>query len=69
VRVWDAASGGCLWSGHLFSDQQVATIDAATGRVTHASPEAWRFLGWRWFDSDLGRLRLLPAETFGPLPS
>jgi len=69
VKVWDAASGLCLWTGHLFPEMQVATIDAATGRITHASPEAWRFLAWRWFDPDLGRHRLLPAETFGRLPS
>jgi WD40 repeat protein len=68
VKVWDAASGACLWTGYLFPELQVATIDA-TDRVTHASPEAWRFLAWRWFDPDLGRHRLLPAETFGPLPS
>jgi WD40 repeat protein len=69
VKAWDAASGQCLWTGHLFPDLQVATIDGETGRVRHASPEAWRFLGWRWFDPDLGRHRLLPAEVFGPLPS
>ena len=69
VKVWDVACGVCLWTGHLLPDLQAATIDAATNRVTHASPEAWRFLGWRWFDPDLGRLRLLPAEIFGPLPS
>jgi WD40 repeat protein/uncharacterized protein YjbI with pentapeptide repeats len=68
VKMWDAVSGICLWTGHLFPELQVATIDGATGNVTHASPEAWRFLGWRWFDPDLGRHRLLPAETFGPLP-
>ena len=56
----------------VFADEagsEFATLDAATNRVTHASPGAWRYLGWRWFDPDLGRLRLLPAETFGPLPS
>jgi hypothetical protein len=46
-----------------------AATTAATGRIMHATPAAWRFLGWRWFDPDLGRHRLLPAETFGPLPS
>jgi uncharacterized protein YjbI with pentapeptide repeats len=69
VRVWDAASGACLWTGHLFRELQFASIDAVTGQVTYASPEAWRFLGWRWFDPELGSHRLLPAETFGPLPS
>jgi WD40 repeat protein len=68
VKVWDAVEGRCLWTGYLFPDMQVAAIDEALGRVTYASPEAWRFLAWRWFDPDLGRHRLLPAEAFGPLP-
>jgi hypothetical protein len=45
------------------------TISQFTGQITHASPEAWRFVGWRWFDPEIGRLRILPAETFGSLPS
>src|SRR5262249_29112013 len=69
VKVWDAASGEWLWTGHLLPDFEAATIDNVTGQLAWASPGAWRFLGWRWFDPDLGRLRLLPAEVFGPLPS
>jgi WD40 repeat protein len=69
VKVWEAASGACLWTGYLFPEDQFATIDSTTDRLTHASPEAWRFLAWRVFDPDLGRHRLLPAETFGPLPA
>jgi hypothetical protein len=68
VKVWDAASGRCLWTGQRLPDMQAATT-AATGRIMHATLAAWRFLGWRWFDPDLGPHRLLPAETFGPLPS
>src|SRR5206468_2070539 len=52
VKVWDATSGQCLWTAYLFPEMQVATFEDATGRITHASPEAWRFLGARWFDPD-----------------
>jgi hypothetical protein len=69
LKVWDAVNCTCLWTAHLFLDSLFATIEERTARVTHASPEAWRFLAWRWFDPNLGRDRLLPAETFGPLPS
>jgi len=65
----DVTSGACLWSGHLFSGCSTVTISQFTGQITHASPEAWRFVGWRWFDPEIGRLRILPAETFGSLPS
>jgi WD40 repeat protein len=68
VKVWEASSGRCVWTGHLLGDSQVATIGEKS-RITSVSPEAWRFLAWRWFDPALGRYRLLPAETFGPLPS
>ena len=68
MKVWDAANGVCLWTAHHFPELQTASIDRANNRLLHASPEAWRFLGWRWFDPELGQLRLLPAETFGPLP-
>ncbi|HZH13345.1 MAG TPA: TIR domain-containing protein [Archangium sp.] len=69
LRVWDAASGQCSWSGHLFPEGQTATLDETHGRILWASPEAWRWLGWRWTDPATGQLRLLPAETFGPLPA
>ncbi|HYO59630.1 WD40 repeat domain-containing protein, partial [Archangium sp.] len=69
LRVWDAASGQCSWSGHLFPEGQTASIDEVHGRVLQASPEAWRWLGWRWTDPATGQLRLLPAESFGPLPA
>lgn len=67
--MWDAASGECLWSGHSFPEGQTASIDEVHGRILHASPEAWRWLGYRWIDPATGQLRLLPAEAFGPLPA
>ncbi len=67
VKVWDAASGHCLWSGQFLPEGQTASLDEVHGRILHASPEAWRWLGWRWTDPATGRLRILPAEAFGPL--
>ncbi|WP_224362127.1 eIF2A-related protein [Hyalangium versicolor] len=68
LRVWDASSGQCLWSGQVLPENQTASIDEISGRILHASSEAWRWLGWRWTDPATLRLRILPAETFGPLP-
>ncbi|KFE71005.1 NB-ARC domain protein [Hyalangium minutum] len=69
VKVWDAGSGQCLWSAHQLPEGQIATVDGAHERILHASAEAWRWLGWRWMDPATGRLRILPAEMFGPLPA
>lgn len=69
LRLWDASSGQGLWSGLLFPEGQTASIDEVHRHVLHASPEAWRWLGWRWKDPATGRLRILPAEFFGPLPA
>ncbi|MFY0528942.1 hypothetical protein ACN28I_39240 [Archangium gephyra] len=69
LRVWDATSGQCSWSGHVIPEEQIAAIDEIHGRILRASPEAWRWLGWRWTDPATGQLRLLPAEAFGPLPA
>ena len=68
VKLWDVRSGEeCLTLIHG-PDGQTAALDYRHNRILAASPEAWRFLGWRYFDPDTKRLRLLPAEYFGPLP-
>jgi len=69
LKVWNAETGECLWTGVQLPDGQTATLDLEHNRVLAASPEAWRFLGWRWKDPRTGRLRILPAEFFGPLPA
>ena len=33
-----------------------------------ASPEAWRFVAWRYFEPKRQMHRLLPADHFEPLP-
>ncbi|WP_224364956.1 NACHT and WD40 repeat domain-containing protein [Hyalangium versicolor] len=68
LKVWDASTGQCSWSAYLLPLEETVSIDETTGRVLHASPEAWRWLAWRWTDPATGQLRLLPAEAFGPLP-
>jgi hypothetical protein len=49
-------------------NQESAALDLANNRVVWASPGAWRYLGWQFYDEDAKRLRVLPAEHFGPLP-
>jgi WD40 repeat protein len=68
LKVWQVASGQCAWSGKLLPEGETTSIEAH-GRILHASAEAWRWLGWRWTDPATGRLRILPAEAFGPLPA
>jgi hypothetical protein len=67
--MWDASSGQCLWSGYLFPESQTMSLDEIHGRILQASSEAWRWLGWRWTDPATRRIRILPAEAFGPLAS
>jgi uncharacterized protein YjbI with pentapeptide repeats len=68
LKVWEATSGLCSWSCQILPEQQFASTNVRSGRILHASAEAWRWLGWRWTDPATGRLRLLPAEAMGPLP-
>jgi hypothetical protein len=70
LKIWDTASGLCSWSVQIFPERQFASIDVRSGRILHASAEAWRWLGWRWTDHPTTkRLRILPAEAMGPLPA
>jgi hypothetical protein len=45
-----------------------ATIDLERNEIVWASKESWRSLGWRLYDEEARRWRLLPAEHFGPIP-
>jgi WD40 repeat protein len=49
-------------------DGEAAAVDFANNRILHASPEAWRFLSWRYFDPKRGMYRLLPGDYFEPFP-
>ena len=66
--ISDTDTGEYLWTGINLPERQRKAIDLANNRILAASPEAWRFLGWRWTDPATGRIRILPAEFFGPLP-
>jgi WD40 repeat protein len=68
LKVWDAASGRELMTLVLGPDGQTAALDFEHGRILAASPEAWRFVTWCYFDEETQRLRLLPADHFEPLP-
>ena len=69
VKLWATASGRCDLTLVQGPHGQTAALDLAANRLVVASPEAWRFLGWRYHDAEAKRLRILPVEHFGPLPS
>jgi len=68
LKVWDARTGSLILTLTNLPDQESAALDLANNRVVWASPGAWRYLGWQFYDEDAKRLRVLPAEHFGPLP-
>ncbi|HTI70514.1 MAG TPA: TIR domain-containing protein [Candidatus Limnocylindria bacterium] len=68
IKKWNAATGECLWTGYELPEFQTAAISGDGKQILSASPEAWRWLGWRWTDPSDNQVRILPAEYFGPLP-
>ena len=68
-RIWDAETGTLLLTTILGTSNQYATLDPVENRVLHASEEGWRLFGWRSVDPATGRIRILPAEYYGPLPA
>ena len=55
--------------GHPLQLSLFSFIIGQHQRILWVSPGAWRFLGWRIHDKAAGRIRILPAEWNGPLPS
>jgi len=51
----------------LLSDKEYVSLTPQDGGVLHASPEAWRSLGWLAPGPD-GKITRYPAEIFGELP-
>ena len=47
---------------------ETAAVDYRANRIVSASPDAWRFLGWRYYDPEAKRLRILPPDYAGLLP-
>jgi WD40 repeat protein len=68
LKLWDAASGHELMTIAHGPGGQTAALDFAHNRILAASPEAWRFVAWRYFDPKRQMHRLLPADHFEPLP-
>lgn len=68
LKLWDIHTGECRLTLVYGPNGQTAALDTRQQCILAAAPEAWRFLGWRFFDTEAKRLRLLPAEHFGPLP-
>ena len=68
LKVWDLKSGVCQLTLINGPDGETAALDYRNNRILSASSEAWRFLGWRYFDRIAGRLRILPVEHAGTLP-
>lgn len=56
------------WTLHALPEQQSAIISADRRHILHATPEAWRWLGWEERDARGRFIRRLPAEVFGPIP-
>jgi WD40 repeat protein len=68
LKLWDATTGECLWTAHNLPENQSAVINGTGTEILHATPEAWRWLGWEERDAKGRFIRRLPAEAFGPIP-
>ena len=66
MREWDVATGKLIRTW-VAADGEVALVDFEANRIRHATPGAWRLLGWQGYDATAKRRLLLPAEVFGPL--
>jgi WD40 repeat protein len=67
LKLWDVQTGDVRMTLINGPNGSTAAIDYANNRILAASPDAWRLLGWRYDDPQAKRLRILPAEHFGPL--
>ncbi|MEW6305646.1 MAG: hypothetical protein AB1705_19375, partial [Verrucomicrobiota bacterium] len=68
LKLWDAETGECLRTFASVAPGEAAVIDDLKNEFVWVSAGAWRHLGWRYHDQEAGRIRILPAEYFGPLP-
>ena len=69
LGIWDLESYALKMTLINGPNGETAALDCDAKRILSCSSEAWRFLGWRYFDPVAKRLRVLPAEHFGPLPT
>jgi hypothetical protein len=68
MRIWDVATGQCLWILAGFLDREAVAIFMPENKIMHATKGAWRYLGWNGWNKNKQRWETLPAETFGELP-
>jgi WD40 repeat protein len=68
IELCDAASGQELLTIAHRPQGPFAVLDFAQQRITAASPEAWRFIFWHYFDPKRQMFRLLSADHFETLP-
>ena len=68
LKLWDANTGKCLWTLHDLPEHQSAVINGTGTEILHATPEAWRWVGWEERDAKGRFIRRLPAEVFGSIP-
>lgn len=57
-----------IWRLHALPENQSVIITGDRKNILHATPEAWRWLGWEERDAKGRFIRRLPAEVFGPIP-
>lgn len=53
---------------HTLPQHQRCVTSKDDKQILHATPEAWRWLGWEERDAKGRFIRRLPAEVFGPIP-
>ena len=67
LGIWDLVSYALKITLINGPNGETAALDCDAKHIISNSSEAWRFLGWQHFDPEAERLRILPAEHFGPL--
>lgn len=69
LHIYDSTTGILLRSIHVFRHAEYAVLNLPQNKILGVSPGAWRYLEWRVTDPETGKLTILPAEHFGPLPT
>ena len=67
VRLWNIETKQCRTLLCHFSEGEIASIDLDQNRISAASPNAWRYLGYSGIVD--GEYQTFPAEIFGPIPA
>ncbi len=65
TRFWDVETKQCILIMGHFRNNEWAVVDPVNNRICQVSEEAWRYVGWSGFDSELGMIRRYPLESKG----